>query len=95
VHFLQATRGLLLALLSDFLHLQCLLALSKFLRTSMGIITEHIAYVGREDKTELTSCNLPAWVRRDEIAIRCLSALSIKGAKCSIFGFVLPIGRPR
>jgi hypothetical protein len=60
VQFLQATKGLLLALQLEFHHMQCLLALSTPSRMAIGTVTEHILKVGREERTEFTSCNLPA-----------------------------------
>jgi hypothetical protein len=42
VHFFHATNGLLLALQSEFRHIQCLLALSKFSRIAIGTAAEHI-----------------------------------------------------
>jgi hypothetical protein len=50
---------------------------------------------GREERTELTNCTFPACMSIEDIDVDCLSTLFIKEAKCSIFGFVVPIGRPR
>jgi hypothetical protein len=41
-------------LLSEFLHIQCLLALSKYSCTVIGTASEHMVHVGDVERTELT-----------------------------------------
>jgi hypothetical protein len=75
--------------------MKCLLVLPTFSRIATGTAKEHIEYVRREERTELTNCNIPTCVSIEDIDVNCLSTLFIRGAKCSTFGFVVPIGKPR
>jgi hypothetical protein len=51
--------------------------------------------VGKAEKTELVSCSLPAWLRKEEVAASLHSHLLTRGEKSMTFGFVKPSGRPR
>jgi hypothetical protein len=95
VHLFQATKGLHLAFDLEFLHMQCLRALSKYSWTTIEIATEHIVNVGKEDRTEFTNYGLPAYVSIEEIDVSCLSTLFIRDTKCSTLGLMVPIGSPR
>ena len=55
----------------------------------------HIAYVVIGVITKLMSCNLPDKDSREEHALSFLSILIIKEDMSSIFGLVVPMGRPR
>jgi hypothetical protein len=55
VHLFQATRGLDFALLSELRHKQWRLVVSMYSKTAVGTCKVHMAYVGRDERTELTS----------------------------------------
>uniref|UniRef100_A0A0A8ZZJ4 Uncharacterized protein n=1 Tax=Arundo donax TaxID=35708 RepID=A0A0A8ZZJ4_ARUDO len=81
--------------MSDPLHMHCFLALSVFSITLMGSLIEHMAYVGMEEMTELTSCNLPVYVKNMDDADRLLSILPMISVRSCTFSLVVPRGRPR
>jgi hypothetical protein len=64
-----------LALLSEFLHIQCLLTLSKYSCIVIGTTSEHIVYVGDAVRIELTRCKCPVCIRKEDIEVSCLSIL--------------------
>jgi len=51
--------------------------------------------VGRAEKTEFVSCNLPACERKIDVLTNLLSHLLTIGKNSSTFGFVRPRGSPR
>ena len=55
----------------------------------------HIANVGRAVITELANSNLPAWLRKVDVAANLLSHLFTSGEKSMTLGLVRLKGSPR
>jgi hypothetical protein len=54
----------------------------------------HVANVGKAEKTAFVNCNLPAWLRNEEMLDRRFSQRLTSGKK-TIVGFVRLRGKPR
>ena len=54
----------------------------------------HIANMGIDMRVDLTTVSLPSYDNMDDIPHSHLSMRSVIQMKCSIFGFVVPIGKP-
>jgi hypothetical protein len=51
--------------------------------------------VGRAEKIEFVTSNLPAWFKKTEVAANLLSHLLTRGVKSTTLGFVRFKGKPK
>ena len=91
----HATKGFPFPATSEPLHTPCLLILSMDLSVVACILMVHIVYIGIDETALSTNVILPAIVSHVAAEEILLSILVTRGAKCSTFGLVVPMGSPK